>query len=116
MDFTVEQMMKDGFTIKMANFYHELMKKERNSGLWSDEFIDWAHNNGFLAESAVAYNLTEENKDDYLSDYDYLKIWPLNSWERIWINDKLTLKYMLFGTQLDKYMPEYIITQIRQGD
>lgn len=35
MDFTVEQMMKDGFTIKMANFYHELMKKERNSGLWS---------------------------------------------------------------------------------
>lgn len=107
MDFTVEQMMKDGFTIKMANFYHELMKKERNSGLWSDEFIDWAHNNGFLAESAVAYNLTEENKDDYLSDYDYLKIWPLNSWERIWINDKLTLKYMLFGTQLDKYMPEY---------
>lgn len=40
MDFTVEQMMKDGFTIKMANFYHELMKKERNSGLWSDEFID----------------------------------------------------------------------------
>ena len=44
MDFTVEQMMKDGFTIKMANFYHELMKKERNSGLWSDEFIDWAHN------------------------------------------------------------------------
>ena len=27
MDFTVEQMMKDGFTIKMANFYHELMKK-----------------------------------------------------------------------------------------
>lgn len=41
MDFTVEQMMKDGFTIKMANFYHELMKKERNSGLWSDEFIDW---------------------------------------------------------------------------
>lgn len=54
MDFTVEQMMKDGFTIKMANFYHELMKKERNSGLWSDEFIDWAHNNGFLAESAVA--------------------------------------------------------------
>lgn len=33
MDFTVEQMMKDGFTIKMANFYHELMKKERNSGL-----------------------------------------------------------------------------------
>lgn len=111
MDFTVEQMMKDGFTIKMANFYHELMKKERNSGLWSDEFIDWAHNNGFLAESAVAYNLTEENKDDYLSDYDYLKIWPLNSWERIWINDICYL-----ARSWTSICPSIIITQIRQGD
>lgn len=107
MDYTVEQMMKDGFTIKMANFYHDLMQKECESGLWSDEYIEWAHKNGFLAESAVAYNLTDENKDRYLSDYDYRKIWPLNSWERIWINDKLTLKYMLSDTKFDKYMPRY---------
>lgn len=62
MDFTVEQMMKDGFTIKMANFYHELMKKERNSGLWSDEFIDWAHNNGFWLRVQLHTTLRKKTK------------------------------------------------------
>lgn len=107
MDFTVEQMMNDGFTIKMANFYHELMAKEWECGLWDDDFIEWAHSNGFLAESASAYNLSEDNMSDYISDYNYRKIWPLNSWERIWINDKLTLKYMMAHTEFDKYMPRY---------
>jgi len=103
----IEDLLKDGFTIKMANFYYELMQKEWEYGLWSSDYIEWSHSNGFLAESASAYNLNENNINDYLSDYDYYKIWPLNSWERIWINDKLTLKYMLEGTEMEKYMPYY---------
>lgn len=106
-DKTVDELMEDGFTIKMAHFYADCMKRERESKIWDDRYIDWAHSNGFLAESASAYALSDNNKMNYLPDYDYYKIWPLNSWERIWINDKLTLKYMLSGTDMDHYMPRY---------
>ncbi len=107
MDYTVEQLLQDGFTIKMAEYYSALMAAERKSDLWSSNYIDWAHSKGFLAESASAYKLDDSNINDYLSDYDYYKVWPLNSWERIWINDKLTLKYLLADTPMDKYLPKY---------
>lgn len=106
-DKSEEELLAEGFTAKMARFYTDLMSKERESGIWSPDFLDWSHSNGFLAESASAYSLSEENISEYLSDYDYYKIWPLNSWERVWINDKLTLRYLLAGTDMDCYMPHY---------
>lgn len=71
--------MDDGFTVKMANQYNELCQNEYKLGLWEKDYIDWAHGKGFLAESASAYVLNDENIKDYLSDYNYYKIWPLNS-------------------------------------
>ena len=107
-DWTIDGMLRAGFSKKMADYLHGLWKQEKESGLWAEEDLEWAHARGFLAESAVAYNLKEaEHIEDYLSDYEYYRIWPLNSWERIWINDKLTLKYMLAGTKYDRYMPKY---------
>ena len=69
----------------------------------------------FLLESAYAYNLNEDNYGDYLSDYDYYKLWPLNSWCRIWIDDKLTLKYMLEGTEFSNLLPEYYFYSTSNG-
>lgn len=106
-DKTIEELMTEGFTIKMATYYSDCMKKERETEIWDSEYVDWAHSKGFFAESASAYDLSEKNIENYLSDYDYYRMWPLNSWERIWINDKLTLKYMLSGTNLDQYIPKY---------
>lgn len=108
-------MLKDGFSRKFATYFLSLIEHETESGLFSDEFLDWSHSNGFLAENAVAYNLSDDNKDCYLSDYDYYKSWPLNDWTRIWINDKLTLKYMLSGTEFDKYMPRYYYYRAKDG-
>lgn len=53
--------------------------------------------------------------DEYLSDYDYYKVWPINSWSRIWINDKLTLKYMLYGTEYNDFMPQYYFYSASDG-
>ena len=115
-DWTIDGMLRAGFSKKMADYLHGLWKQEKESGLWAEEDLEWAHARGFLAESAVAYNLKEaEHIEDYLSDYEYYRIWPLNSWERIWINDKLTLKYMLAGTKYDRYMPKYFYIRQRTG-
>lgn len=63
----------------------------------------------------MMYGLTEENFTEYLSDYDYYRIWPLNSWTRIWVNDKMTLKYMLANTDLGDVMPKYYYYMSQDG-
>lgn len=73
--------------------------------MFDQEYVAWAHSHGFFADSAYAYQLSEDNIADYLSDY--YKIWPLNSWTRIWVNDKLTLKYLLANNEYADFMPRY---------
>ncbi|MDO4182768.1 MAG: sugar-transfer associated ATP-grasp domain-containing protein [Coriobacteriia bacterium] len=104
---TLNDLLEDGFTKRFAEEYLMLQKREAESGLFDPDYLAWAHANGFLAESACAYGLTDENKADYLTDYDYWKLWPLNDWQRIWINDKLTLNAMFMDSDLQQYLPEY---------
>ncbi len=103
----LDDLLEDGFSKKMATYYLDHVKKEICNPLYDQDYVTWCHNNGFLAESAYAYGLNDANKHLYLSDFDYLKMWPLNNWTRIWVDDKLTLKQMLEGTEFDSFMPEY---------
>lgn len=100
-------LLTDGYTKKFAVYYLNLLHNEEKSNIFEKEYMEWAHSKGFLAEHASAYNLNEQNYSNYLSDYDYYKIWPVNSWERIWINDKMTLKYMLSNVEFGCFIPEY---------
>ena len=104
---TFEALLADGSTKRMARAYLATLEKEQASPMFAPTMTSWAHSQGFFAEAAYAYDLTEENLGDYLSDYDYARLWPLNSWQRIWINDKLTLKYCLSGSPFDHYLPRY---------
>ncbi|MBQ7155003.1 MAG: hypothetical protein IJR85_05560 [Synergistaceae bacterium] len=103
----INDMLREGFTEKFARYYLEQIEAENNSPLFERDYADWAHSMGFLAHNAYICGLTPDNVNEYLSDYDYYRIWPLNNWSRIWINDKLTLKYILAGTEFDGMMPEY---------
>ena len=103
----LEDLLKDGVTKKFATFYIDLVQKELKNSAYNQEYVKWAHSKGFLAESAYAYGLNENNVNDYLSDYDYYKTWPLNDWSRIWINDKLTLKQILGEDEYKNFMPKY---------
>ena len=99
----------------MYRWYSDTIKKENEESCFDKDYLEWAHSNGFYAESACSYNLSPENIKNYLSDSDYLRVWPLNGWTRIWVNDKLTLKYMLANTEFDKLMPEYYYYSTPQG-
>lgn len=103
----LEDMIKEGYSKKWAEYFLTGIQNENKLGVFDKKYADWAHSQGFFAAHAYSYGLNESNVDNYLSDYDYYKIWPLNSWSRIWINDKLTLKYMLSGTKYDHMMPKY---------
>lgn len=111
----LEPLLADGFTTRMAREYRELQDFELKSGMFSPEVMAWAHERGFMAESALTYGLTDENRPEYLSDYDLARLWPLNGWQRIWINDKLTLRYMLDGGGLSRYLPRYFYYTDQRG-
>ena len=70
--------------------------------------MKWAHSHGFKAWTLKMYGVElGDNIDNYISDYEYNRLHPLNSWEKIWVNDKLTLKMILNGTKLSDIMPKY---------
>lgn len=111
----LENMLKEGFSKKFAKYYLNLAEKEMKNVAYDQSYVSWAHSVGFLAESAYAYGLKETNYHAYLSDYDYYKIWPINNWTRLWINDKLTLKYMLADTKFNDFMPKYYFYSTPKG-
>ena len=103
----IEDLIKEGWTAKFANRYVKAITAEMAETCFDPEYAAWAHAHGFYAESACSYGLDDSNVDDYLSDYDYYKIWPLNGWTRIWVNDKLTLKMVLANSEYGDFMPRY---------
>ena len=64
-----------------------------------------AKKHGFLPSTVLALGITEENYSDYLSDTDYYKLGPLNGDYHPWVNNKITLKYLL--GDLACCMPRY---------
>lgn len=65
----------------------------------------WAQRRGFLSDKIAFYGLTEHNYTNYLSDFDYYKLHPINDVSSKWIDDKLTIKYVLFP--FSRYLPDY---------
>lgn len=114
-DNRMAALLKRGFSKRMAREYQDILLREDANDLFDPAYRSWAHSHGFFAESACAFGLNEDNVDQYLPDYEYFRVWPLNSWQRVWINDKLTLKYMLTGTEYDKYLPKYYFYTGQQG-
>lgn len=104
---TLDEILNDGFTERFAKSYYNTLEEEKKSGIFEKEFLEYAHQNGFFASSLAVYDLEHNKLEDYLSDYDYYRLWPHNNWMRIWINDKLTLKYILNGTAMADVMPKY---------
>ncbi len=101
------ELMQFGLDEKRSDYFCEKMNESFSIGGLTEEKVQWALERGFLPDRVDLYGLTDDNYNDYLSDFDYFMMHPLKNHFRIWVNDKLTLKYMLSGTDLDKYMPEY---------
>lgn len=65
------------------------------------------HRKGFSVTDWDWLSLTKDNYRKYLCTADYYSIHPVNGKYSEWIDDKLTLKYLCSGTELDGYLPEY---------
>lgn len=65
------------------------------------------HRKGFTVQDWNLMGLNKENYKKYLSNIEYFKMHPINGEFSKWIDDKLTLKYLCAGTELNQYMPAY---------
>lgn len=100
----VQMWMRKGFS--RDNVYGLLgeLYTDLKAG-YDPQIIKFAKKHGFLASTVIALGINEKNYVDYLSDYDYWRMYPLDGRYHSWINNKLSLKYLL--GDLGKYMPEY---------
>jgi hypothetical protein len=73
----------------------------------------WAYRRGFFSFRIEMYGLNDENYAHYLSDFVYNKLQPVNGRFRIWIDDKLTMKYVLYP--FNEYLPKYFYHLINDG-
>ncbi len=76
--------------------------------------IHKAHRAGFCYSDYLVLGI-EDRRDKCLTTRDYCSLHPFNGSCSAWIDDKLTLKYILNGTSLQQYMPEYYF-QINNSD
>lgn len=73
----------------------------------------WAWDHGFLSFRLWQYNLTKENVDFLLSDYDYFWLNRINNLYQKWVNDKTT--YRLIMEPIKKYVPKYYYSVFKRG-
>ncbi len=96
--------------IGYSNYFASHILEERYRDLFLNKKTTikdkvWAQKRGFLSDKIAFYGLTEDNYHDYLPDFDYWKMHPINGQFGSWIDDKLTPKLILHP--FSEYFPEY---------
>ena len=104
-----EKLKRHGMESKIAGSLARSLSISMSGGGCCEQRAQWALSKGFLPDRVSSYGLDDDNVDLYLSDIDYYMAHPINNHFRFWINDKLTLKYMLSAPQLRDLMPEYYV-------
>lgn len=106
----VNSLIKYGMQPKQAEFFLKLFKEDAiGFPNISKEEKEWSLKRGFLPGRSHLLGLNDENYNMYLSDYAYYMMHPFNNHFKFWVNDKLTLKYILNNSKLGYCMPEYYL-------
>ena len=112
----LELMRNNGMDAKWAKMFVKKLSDDEQAFAADDKTKEWALSKGFYPGRVELYGLTEENYRDYLPDYNYFMIHPINHHFKIWVNDKLTLKYILNSNGCQDTMPEYYLYVENNGN
>lgn len=104
-----ELMIANGMDKKWSKMFVKKLADDEKAFPTDPATRDWALKRGFYPGRVELYGLTEDNYKDYLPDYNYFMIHPINHHFKIWVNDKLTLKYVLNSNDCADTMPQYYL-------
>lgn len=105
----LEKLKEAGMDRKWSNMFVRKLEKDEQAFSVTPEQREWALKRGFFPGRIELYGLTEENFHKFIPDYSYFMLHPLNHHFKIWVNDKLTLKYVLNSNGCEDTMPEYYL-------
>lgn len=75
----------------------------------------WAYKQGFLSYRIPQYGITRENYKTFISDYDYRYLRHINNKYRVWLEDKITVKYIC--DRYSQFFPKYYYhISVRNGE
>ncbi|WP_367932020.1 sugar-transfer associated ATP-grasp domain-containing protein [Enterocloster citroniae] len=105
----LEEVRKSGMDYRWAKmFVKKLSDDEKAFPVSDNEKKRWALERGFYPGRIELYGLTEDNYRDYMPDYNYFMLHPINNHFLKWL-DKTTLKYVLNSNGCESVMPDYYI-------
>ena len=105
----LEELIKNGMDKKWARMFVKKFADDEFLFPTEDSVREAMMKKGFFPGRTALYGVTEENIGAYLPDYSYFMIHPINHHFRIWVNDKLSLKYTLNSCGCAETMPEYYL-------
>ena len=89
--------IREGYSRRMAASWYKYVKADnRNYGdRYTAEELASIHRRGFLARSIEKYDLFNNPDCDYITDFEYIFIHPLNNSFSKWIDDIITTNRIL---------------------
>lgn len=108
-DMLLEKVRSLGMDYKWASMFVKKLRDDENAFPVKDkEKKRWALERGFYPGRVELYGLTEENYMNYMPDYQYFMLHPMNNHFLKWL-DKTTLKYVLNSNGCEDVMPKYYL-------
>lgn len=65
----------------------------------------WAYRNGFLSYRIPQYGITEFNRHEFISDFEYRWLRHINKKYKYWLEDKISIKYV--AAEFNDCLPAY---------
>lgn len=105
-DALLEEVRYLGMDYKWSRMFVKKLSDDEKAFPVSAEEARWALERGFYPGRIVLYGLNEENYKDYVPDFNYFMLHPMNNHFLKWL-DKTTLKYVLNSNGCESAMPDY---------
>jgi len=105
-DYITRKMEKQGY----SRYYAYKIFEARFDDMFKNNLTSikqklWAQNRGFYSYKINYYKLTDENHTNYLPDFEYYRLHPINGNFSHWIDDKLIIRLILHP--FVEYLPDY---------
>ena len=108
-DLLLEKIRELGMDHRWAGmFVKKLCDDEKAFPVEDPEQKKWALERGFYPGRIELYGLTDDNYLDFVPDYQYFMLHPMNNHFLKWL-DKTTLKYVLNSNGCEAVMPDYYV-------
>jgi len=107
-DVMLEKVRQAGMEYRWSRMFVKKLRDDEQAFQVSPQEAEFALKHGFYPGRVALYGLNEDNWQDYVPDFQYFMLHPMNNHFLKWL-DKTTLKYVLNSNGCECTMPDYYL-------